>query len=77
MGEISNIRSEPRSIPSGMDRYIANYKADGAIGGGVAFAVVGDHENRPTDMTNLVVINDEEKPNSIQPNKPKCDLQER
>ena len=33
MGEIGNIRSESRSIPSGMDRYIANYKADGAIGG--------------------------------------------
>ena len=34
---------------------ISNYKADGAIGGGIAFAIVGDHENRPTDMTNLVV----------------------
>lgn len=24
--------------------------------GGVAFAVVGDHENRPTDMTNIIVV---------------------
>lgn len=59
MGEIGNTGSESRSIPGGMDRYIANYKADGAVGDGVAFAVVGDHENRPTDMTNLVVISDE------------------
>ena len=34
---------------------ISNFKADGAVGGGIAFAIVGDHENRPTDMTNLVV----------------------
>ena len=32
-----------------------NYKADGADGKGVAFATVGDHESRPTDMTNLVI----------------------
>lgn len=64
MGEISNIRSESRSILGGMDRYIANYKADGAVGDGVAFAVVGDHENRPTDMTNLVIMNGNEKGNS-------------
>lgn len=36
-----------------------NYKADGAIGGGIAFAIVGDHENRPTDMTNLIVYGNE------------------
>lgn len=41
----------------------ANYKADGGIGGGIAFAIVGDHENRPTDMTNLVVLY--ERTNSI------------
>ena len=34
---------------------IKNYKCDGAVGGGVAFAIVGDHENRPTDMTNVIV----------------------
>ena len=33
----------------------------GLSGGGVAFAVVGDHENRPTDMTNLVVENHDEE----------------
>lgn len=33
-----------------------NGKADGASGFEVAFAVVGDHENRPTDMTNIVVV---------------------
>lgn len=32
-----------------------NGKADGNSGGGIAFSIVGDHENRPTDMTNLVV----------------------
>lgn len=38
--------------------HINNFKADGAIGGGIAFAIVGDHENRPTDMTNVIVINE-------------------
>ena len=38
-----------------------NFKADGSIGGGIAFAIVGDHENRPTDMTNLVVENHDEE----------------
>lgn len=33
-----------------------NGKADGAIGNGIAFAIVGDHENRPTDMTNVLLI---------------------
>ncbi len=40
---------------TGMPCVIWNGKADGADGGGVSFAVVGDHENRPTDMTNIVV----------------------
>ena len=39
------------------EKNIHNFKADGAIGGGIAFAIVGDHENRPTDMTNVVIIN--------------------
>ena len=43
--------SRPDAIPT-----LHNYKADGAIGGGIAFAIVGDHENRPTDMTNILVI---------------------
>lgn len=34
---------------------VENFKADGSIGGGIAFLVVGDHENRITDMTNVVV----------------------
>lgn len=37
-------------------RIITNYKADGSVGGGVSFAIVGDHENRPTDMTNILVF---------------------
>ena len=37
-------------------RVIWSGRADGLYGGGISFAVVGDHENRPTDMTNLVVI---------------------
>ena len=36
-------------------------KADGADGRGVAFALTGDHDNRPTDMTN-VVVNIENRP---------------
>lgn len=31
------------------------YKGDGATGGDTTFAIVGDHENRPTDMTNLII----------------------
>lgn len=34
-------------------------KADGAAGGGVAFSIVGNHDDRPTDMTNLVVVGNE------------------
>lgn len=41
--------------------YASNFKADGSVGDGVAFAIVGDHENRPTDMTNIVVINERAK----------------
>lgn len=32
-----------------------NGKADGSAGFGKAFAVVGDHENRITDMTNVII----------------------
>ena len=32
-----------------------NGKCDGAEGNGVSFAVISDHDNRPTDMTNIVV----------------------
>ncbi len=39
---------------------VHNYKADGQSGKGIAFAIVGDHENRPTDMTNLVVYETDE-----------------
>lgn len=35
--------------------YATVYKGDGAVGGETTFAIVGDHENRPSDMTNLVV----------------------
>ena len=34
--------------------HISNFKADGSVGDGVAFAIVGDHENRTTEMTNVV-----------------------
>lgn len=34
---------------------IENYRADGIIGGGVAFNILSDHENRTTDMTNIVI----------------------
>lgn len=32
-----------------------NGKADGSTGDGIAFSIVGDHENRPTDMTNILI----------------------
>lgn len=32
-----------------------NFRADGLVGGGIAFNIVGDHESRPTDMTNVIV----------------------
>lgn len=32
-----------------------NGTGNGNSGNGVAFAIVGDHEDRPTDFTNLVV----------------------
>lgn len=44
-----------------MEYITSNFKADGSVGDGVAFAIVGDHENRPTDMTNIVVINERAK----------------
>lgn len=39
-----------------------NGKADISDGGGIAFSVVGDHENRPTDMTNIVIVNERYNP---------------
>lgn len=41
------------------EKEVYNFKADGAVGNGIAFAIVGDHENRPTDMTNLIVEKDD------------------
>lgn len=49
--QTSTLRAEAHHPPVIID----NYKADGAEGNGIAFATVGDHENRPTDMTNIVV----------------------
>ena len=37
-----------------------NGKADGASGQGVSFAITGNHDNRPTDMTNIIVMENEE-----------------
>ena len=45
------------------EKIIHNFKADGAIGGGITFAIVGDHENRPTDMTNLIVVHETDNTN--------------
>ena len=56
MGEVGDIRREPRPDA---DSVLWNGKADGAIGGGVAFSIIGDHENRPTDMTNLIVYEED------------------
>ena len=51
---LDNNGGNPDCNQGGMMILEGNYKADGADGNGVAFATVGDHENRPTDMTNLV-----------------------
>lgn len=34
---------------------ISNFTVDGKVGGGIAFTMCSDHENRPTDTTNLIV----------------------
>ena len=34
---------------------VENYKANGDVGGGTAYALTGDHENRITDMTNILL----------------------
>lgn len=34
---------------------VLNGKADGASGVGISFSITGDHDNRPTDMTNLII----------------------
>lgn len=44
--------SYQRLIPK---TYVTVYKGNGAIGGAKTFTIVGDHENRPIDMTNLVI----------------------
>lgn len=31
-------------------------------GGGVAFSIIGDHDDRPTDMTNLIVYEESVRP---------------
>ena len=36
------------------------YRGDGDDGGDTTFPIVGDHDNRPTDMTNIVVSMDRE-----------------
>lgn len=59
--EILRVIREVYALLKSSDDRVNNFKADGSVGGGVAFAVVGDHENRPTDMTNLVVENHDEE----------------
>lgn len=41
------------------DDLIWNGKADGAIGGGISFAVVGGHDSTISDMTNIVIVSKE------------------
>lgn len=36
-------------------KLVWNGKCDLSIGGGISFSITGDHDNRPTDMTNIVV----------------------
>jgi hypothetical protein len=57
MGEVSDPGRKPRPNPV---RLLWNGKADGANGGGIAFSIIGDHDNRPTDMTNVVVEYEED-----------------
>lgn len=51
----SGVSEEPMFTLNTKEVHAVCYKADGSEGKDVAFAVVGDHENRVTDMTNLVV----------------------
>ena len=39
---------------------ISNFTVDGKVGGGIAFTMCSDHENRPTDTTNLIIYEIEE-----------------
>ena len=39
---------------------ISNFTVDGKVGGGIAFTMCSDHENRPTDTTNLIVYETED-----------------
>ena len=50
---MNSIKSDTDHVPC----VIECYKADGAYGGGTCYSIVGDHENRPTDMTNLIIQN--------------------
>lgn len=46
------VDADPHHLPC----VIHNFRADGIDGSGIAFALLGDHENRPTDYTNTVVF---------------------
>lgn len=41
---------------------IRNFTVDGKVGGGIAFTMCSDHENRPTDTTNLIVYERADSP---------------
>lgn len=80
MGKVSDIGSKSRSDTVCLDRKremmltVWNYRADGLVGGGIAFAIIGDHENRPTDMTNVIVYEKQSKEEheNIQSSVTKC-----
>lgn len=82
MGKVSDIGSKSRSDTVCLDRKREmmltawNYRADGLVGGGIAFAIIGDHENRPTDMTNVIVYEKQSKEENenIQSSVTKCRL---
>lgn len=62
-GEGFGMSGDPMFTLNSTERHgvcVWNGKADGASGQGVSFAITGDHDNRPTDMTNIIVMENEE-----------------
>lgn len=58
-------------------KLIWNGKADTAIGAGVSFAITGDHDNRITDMTNLLVYERDRTDSPREQSEPCEDLEKR
>ena len=56
MAEILHVIKGAYVLSKSDEITISNFTVDGKVGGGIAFTMCSDHENRPTDTTNLIVI---------------------